>query len=155
MKLIPIVGMVASVIVSILASNNAMAASTVYQGSICHNYYGKDATQIEYYYSYGVSNSSSSADKKIICPITKRVNDGNSLSVRVNLEAPANTITCTLYSYNSNGKKLGFQTVRNRVSGIQSIALQTPFTTTRSHSSLFCNLPPNSTGSIYSIEVLS
>ncbi len=155
MKSITALGIgLASVVVSVFASSNVLAAATVYGGSSCHNLEGKDAGNVEFY-EHGATNASN-ISSKLICPLVKHTNDFNGLTVRVNFDSRgANTVTCTLYSRNWNGSSLGSKTVKNKRSGKESLTIRVPTSTTRSYFSLICNLPPKEVSEIFSVEVLN
>lgn len=163
MKSITAFGFVlAGVVASVLVSGHALAASTVYGGSVCHYYYGQDASNIEFY-SHGVVNTTNDKNnpknnipKEVICPIAKRTNDYKGITAKINLRASRpDSITCTLYSYDYDRKFLGSKAVKNKISGEQSLTIKVPSSTTRSYFSTVCLLPPKEGGEIYSIEVLN
>lgn len=155
MKIIKVLGYGLTSVAATLMSGNAFAAaSTVYAGSVCHNYVSQDASEFEFY-GHGITNSST-ITKKVICPVAKRINDMNGIGVKVNIDAKSpNTISCTLFSYNINGNKLGYATASNKAKGKETLTMRTPASTTRSHSSVLCSLPGNEDAEIYSIEVFN
>lgn len=162
MKSITALGVgLASVVASVFAGGNALAASAVYGGSVCHNYFGSDAKYIGFF-SHGVINEApKSADpkkdtKKVVCPVAKHLNDYKGITARINIDSQgANTVTCTLYSRNWDGSSLGSKVIKNKGRGKESLTLRVPSSTPRSYFAAVCDLPSDEAAEIYSIEVLN
>lgn len=134
----------------------ALAATSVYSGVACHNYYGTDTRDIEYY-SHGVVNTNPNVGaKKVICPVTKNANDRSGLTVRVNVDSPKpNSIKCTLRSHDWNGALLGLKSINSQIKGKETLTLRVPTSTARSSFSVLCDLPSQNAAEIYSVEALN
>jgi hypothetical protein len=135
----------------VFTSGNALAASTLNGGAICHDYAGSDAGSINYL-SHGVFNKDPKSIKKVICPVTKLAKDYKGLKVRVNLDSLGpKTVSCTLYGSKADGSAMGAKTVPNQKTGFESLTLSLPTSTLTGYFSVVCALPPKQNSEIFSI----
>jgi hypothetical protein len=155
MKIIAVMGLALTGVVSMLNAGNVLAASNIMGGAACHHLEARNIGDIEYY-QRGITNLRASTGAYVICPIAKNTADYKGVSVRINMDsAGANTVSCTLYSRNPNGSALSSKAARNISHGKESLLIRVASSTPRSYFSLICKLPGNEAAELFSVETLN
>jgi hypothetical protein len=132
--------------------NTAHAANANHSGTICKNYNAAEALDIDYL--TGGTRNLNAVSRYVICPLVTAASKNASTKVHVDgFASSGQTIFCTLYSYDNQGRFQGSKSFSSAKTGAFDVQLSVP-SNSASALSVLCLLPPSTQGIIYDIDVV-